>query len=151
MNASERRTQSLKRASSAPARASPPCPRMKTMEELSRWTVLAHQAAYEPNKLAKVFGISIRALDLHFERHCNVGSKAWLLELRLTNAYEDLHGGNPPAEVSAHKGFRRYSDFARSFKKRFGMCPASFAGWCSKYRIQATTVSEGKEPGSPLM
>lgn len=58
--------------------------------------------------------------------HFGMGLKAYINELRLRRAYDDLIWTNDPAEVIAQElGFSSYSHFCKIFKERFSLSPSA--------------------------
>jgi AraC-like DNA-binding protein len=108
--------------SSAPVICDPSC------DENGEWAVLAQKCRYRREPLADLLQISSRTLDRYFKKHLSTTVGAWLLELRLTHAYEQIQAGQSLKEASFATGFKQASHFSRTFKSRFGILPSILRG-----------------------
>ncbi len=81
--------------------------------------------------LAQVAGVSPRALQLAFRRHCNTTPLAWLRERRLELAHAALAGerdsGSSVSAVALDCGFTHLGRFAQQYRERFGEKPSATA------------------------
>ena len=71
--------------------------------------------------VARQLGVSIRALEMQFQKRLGTTPKAYFLSLRLTEAHRLVTGTSLPLlDVALATGFASQSSFARAFKASFG-------------------------------
>jgi AraC-like DNA-binding protein len=95
------------------------------LNHIKTWLPLAKQAGWSVTTLAKICGVSVRALERHFQRTEGKTPKAWLVEQRQKQAVELLRSGFSVKETSGGVGYRHPTTFAREFKKISGQCPTA--------------------------
>lgn len=72
-------------------------------------------------------GLNVDYFSRLFKAHTGTSPKAWLVETRLQRAARMLaHKGRTVEEVAESCGFNCPFHFSRSFKRRFGLPPASY-------------------------
>jgi AraC-like DNA-binding protein len=78
--------------------------------------------------IAKTCNLSVRALEDGFKRHLGMRPMAYLREVRMARAFEELNAAAPDtttATVVAHKwGFAHYGRFVARFRQRYGCSPS---------------------------
>lgn len=87
------------------------------------WSRLARQANWSVKTLAKICGVSVRALERHFKQHAVKTPKEWLSEQRQKSAFELLLNGNSVKETAGLLGYQHGHNFSREFKKFWGYSP----------------------------
>ncbi len=111
-----------------PARPEPPA----SLERLALVRAYVHENLEEPlsvGDLARVAGVSTRALEAAFARHLGVGPKAYLQSLRLAATRRALKqgatGGGPTTvtDVAYRYGFWHLSRFAEHYRTMYGESP----------------------------
>lgn len=89
----------------------------------------AHVAAMPTmTEVAAASGVSVRTLSGAFRRYRGASPSAFLREQRLLHARRDLLEGGPEETVGAvasRWGYVNFSEFARSFRQRFGELPSA--------------------------
>lgn len=96
--------------------------------EEKKWACLAQQCRYRREALAKMLQVSQRTLDRYFKKHLGTGPSAWLRELQLNDAYQQIVAGKSLKEAAYEVGFKQASHFSRRFKGRFGIQPSLLRG-----------------------
>lgn len=80
-------------------------------------------------RLAKLSGVSLRQLERLFERDLGHGLHAHYLGLRLAHARQLLRETTRPIlEIAMATGFGSASQFARAFRREFGVAPREVRG-----------------------
>jgi AraC-like DNA-binding protein len=78
--------------------------------------------------IAKAVGLSIRALDDGFRRHVGTPPMAYLRQVRLARAHEELLACDADVttatDVAGNWGFWHYGRFAAAYRKRYGCTPS---------------------------
>jgi AraC-like DNA-binding protein len=78
--------------------------------------------------LAKAVGLSVRSLDDGFRRHVGTSPMAYLRQVRLARAHEELVACDADAttatEVAGNWGFWHYGRFSAAYRKRYGCTPS---------------------------
>jgi AraC-like DNA-binding protein len=78
--------------------------------------------------LAVVAGTGVRVLQDAFRRYVGLPPLAYLRQLRLTRAHEDLLGADPRettvADIAARWGFAHLGRFAGAYRARYGVSPS---------------------------
>jgi AraC-like DNA-binding protein len=78
--------------------------------------------------IAKAVGLSVRALDEGFRRHVGMSPMAYLRQVRLARAHDELvasDGDLTTATVVAYNwGFWNYGRFAAAYRRRYGCTPS---------------------------
>jgi transcriptional regulator GlxA family with amidase domain len=79
-------------------------------------------------ELAGLAGVSVRTLQAVFSRHFGLAPMAYLRELRLTRAHEELRQARPgrtTVALVAHRwGFSHLGRFAAAYRERYGVAPS---------------------------
>jgi AraC-like DNA-binding protein len=79
--------------------------------------------------LARLAGVSVRALQSIFHRHTGLTPMAYLRELRLDRAHEELCRADPgraTVAMIAHRwGFSHLGRFAAAYRERYGVSPSA--------------------------
>jgi AraC-like DNA-binding protein len=79
------------------------------------------------DRLAKHVGLSRTALTVKFREHVGQPPMRYLTDLRLRRAADCIAAGRlSVAEVARRAGYDSDASFAKAFKRRFGMTPASY-------------------------
>jgi AraC-like DNA-binding protein len=77
--------------------------------------------------LARASHLSVRALEAGFRRHVGMPPMAYVREIRMRRAHEDLLAADPDSttatEIAARWGFAHYGRFAAAYAERFGRPP----------------------------
>ena len=88
----------------------------------------AHSAeVIELSKLAKSLGVSMRALQLGFQRYFNYSPRDFIIECRLERAHQALLLGGPASsvtEISFGCGFSDLSHFSARYRDKYGVLPS---------------------------
>jgi AraC-like DNA-binding protein len=80
---------------------------------------------FDVDELARLAGVSVRALQAIFHRHTGLSPLAYLRELRLARAHDDLLlGGTTVATVAHRWGFGHLGRFAAAYRDRYGVSPS---------------------------
>jgi transcriptional regulator GlxA family with amidase domain len=90
---------------------------------LQDWRQLAKEANWSVAQLAVLNGVSVRALELYFQKAKGMPPKIWLTEERLRLALELLRNGASVKETAAQLGYKHSHHFSRALKCHFGYCP----------------------------
>jgi AraC-like DNA-binding protein len=84
--------------------------------------------SFNVRELASAADVSVRALQAAFHRHTGVTPMAYLRDLRLAGAHDDLCRADPARETVAgvaHRwGFTHLSRFAAGYRQRYGVPPS---------------------------
>ena len=99
---------------------------------LKRWALLhIAEADITPATLAQACNISRRQLYRLFELH-GITPAAWLWDLRLKKAYDDLLAcpHRSITEIAFSVGFNDAAHFSRTFRKHFGFPPVALRVGC---------------------
>jgi len=96
--------------------------RLKYVEE-EEWLILAQQAEWSVNRLAKLCKVSVRGLELHFFAKFGRTPKKWLVKQRLKQGAKLMHDDLLVKEVSSQLAYKQPNHFSRDFKKHYGHCP----------------------------
>jgi AraC-like DNA-binding protein len=79
-------------------------------------------------ELARLADVSVRTLQAIFHRHTGLAPTAYLRELRLSRAHEELRragsGGTTVALVANRWGFCHLGRFAAAYRQRYGVSPS---------------------------
>jgi AraC-like DNA-binding protein len=85
------------------------------------------QAPITVSMLAEHCGVSVRALQHGFQRHVGISPLAWLRDVRLRRAHEDLRAADPSADtvasVARRWGFGHLGRFAAAHEAKYGQTP----------------------------
>jgi AraC-like DNA-binding protein len=103
-----------------------PKPRKMNLSEVSDWAALVESAGYQTGRLAANCGFSVRQLERHFLVCFGMPPSAWINQLRLARAKDQLTGGASIKAVAIDLGFKDSSHFYHKFKNRFGCTPGEF-------------------------
>ena len=112
--------------------------------EADTWEGLAEAAAFDRRALARRCSVSTRTLNRFFRRYKDQTACDWMNELRLGLAWRRLETAGSVKEVAIGLGYTQASNFARSFKNRFGVPPSIRLG-----DVPQGTVNTGKEKPLP--
>ncbi|MFC9084360.1 AraC family transcriptional regulator [Streptomyces sp. NPDC057062] len=86
------------------------------------------QAPWTVAQLADRCGVSVRALQSGFRRHLDVTPLAYLRNVRLGRAHDELHLANPfeetVASIARRWGFNHLGRFAAMHEERYGQKPS---------------------------
>jgi transcriptional regulator GlxA family with amidase domain len=93
------------------------------LNQVNDWPKLAKEAKWSVSTLAKICGVSVRTIELHFLKAFKQAPKLWLLEQRLKEALCLLGDGLPVKETAAEIGYKHACHFSRDFKGHFGYSP----------------------------
>ncbi|WP_426241323.1 AraC family transcriptional regulator [Nocardioides sp. LHG3406-4] len=86
----------------------------------------APESPYTVSDLARAAGVSARSLQASFHKHMGVSPMAYLRQVRLERAHEDLQlGRGRVSEVAYHWGFTNLGRFATLYQERFGELPSA--------------------------
>ncbi len=88
-----------------------------------------HESPDHPHttaSLAQITGVGIRHLQSGFRRHLNMSPMAYLRQLRLTRAHDDLRSGRAAtvAEAAHRWGFAHLGRFAADYRMKYGEPPS---------------------------
>jgi transcriptional regulator GlxA family with amidase domain len=80
-------------------------------------------------ELARRVGVTVRSLQIGFQRQIGLSPVSYLHDVRLTRAYEDLLDAQPGAgmtvgDIASRWGFRHAGRFALYYRRRFGESPS---------------------------
>lgn len=96
------------------------------LRRIQNWPELAQQANWSVTRLAKLCGVSTRAIQRHFRENHRKPPKAWLLEERQNLAVELMREGSSSIkEIAFELGYQHGHHFSRQFKKHWGYAPAA--------------------------
>jgi AraC-like DNA-binding protein len=108
---------------------------MTKLNNIKNWPELARLANWSVMALAKQCGVSVRGLELYFEKTLGVTPKAWLAEKRQEQAIKLLSQGISVKEVAAELGYKHAHHFSRTFKRLSGCYPTQIAFSPQKLRV----------------
>ncbi|MFC4063582.1 AraC family transcriptional regulator [Actinoplanes subglobosus] len=105
-----------------------PCPAPRAIRQAID---LLHSRPEQPitiARLADATGVSERALQAGFQRYVGLSPTAYLRQVRLDRAHDELRQAEPGrttvAEVAHRWGFAHLGRFAGSYRARFGVTPS---------------------------
>ncbi|GAA4956470.1 helix-turn-helix transcriptional regulator [Actinoplanes utahensis] len=108
----------------APAAVGPPRAIRRVLAAISD----EPEHAFTVSEMAAIAGMSIRSLQSGFRRHVGDAPMAYLQQVRLTRAHEQLRHSEPAeatvATVAHRWGFTHLGRFASAYRKRFGESPS---------------------------
>jgi AraC-like DNA-binding protein len=111
-------------ALSRPARAYRPPPVRRAIEAIQ--TLPEHP--FTMATLADTAGVSVRTLQAGFRRYVGISPMAYLRDVRLARAHEDLCAGDPRQTTVAHIahrwGFAHLGRFAATYRARYHSTPS---------------------------
>jgi len=86
--------------------------------------------AHTSASLARLARVSVRSLQEGFRRHIGVPPMAYLRQLRLAHAHDDLRTGRAAtvAQAAHHWGFAHLGRFAAVYRARYGALPSAARG-----------------------
>ena len=93
------------------------------LNHVQDWLSLAKQENWSVTRLAKFCGVSVRALERHFQDAFGKTPKAWISKQRQKLALELLRDGCSVKETAAVLGYNHATHFSREFKKFWGYSP----------------------------
>jgi AraC-like DNA-binding protein len=102
-------------------------PMSSRLDQVLSWNELARRTGYSSKHLARVCGVSQRALQRHFQRVFKLRVNQWLRDLRLMDAAQLLSPAKPVRIVAAQLGYKQPSHFVSDFKKYYGVTPLRYA------------------------
>jgi AraC-like DNA-binding protein len=80
-------------------------------------------------ELARTAGVSVRTLQVAFRRYTGTTPMAYLRQIRLTRAHDELRRADPSfetvAEVAYRCGFTHLGRFAATYRDRYGVTPST--------------------------
>jgi transcriptional regulator GlxA family with amidase domain len=97
------------------------------LHRIQGWPQLAHSAGYSVKALAKLCGVSVRALEMFFSSAKREPPRRWLKRLRMQRAIELLRDGSNVNETAGCLGYHDRSHFSREIKKHHGLAPKRLA------------------------
>jgi AraC family transcriptional activator FtrA len=80
------------------------------LKYVQKWSELARQARWSASALAKLCGVSVRALHRHFVKERGMNTKIWLAEQRQHNALKLLRDGLSVKETATALGYKEATD-----------------------------------------
>jgi len=95
------------------------------LNHIQNWPELARQANWSVAKLAKSCGVSTSTLRRYIRKNMGKSTKAWLAEQRQCDAFKMIGDGASIKEAASSLGYKHPTNFSRSFKSRFGICPGA--------------------------
>jgi len=94
------------------------------LNHIRNWPELAREANWSAAALAKMCGVSVRTLHRFFLMKEGKNTKIWMAKQRQRHAIELLGVGSSVKETAFLLGYKQSANFARNFKKHFGVCPS---------------------------
>jgi len=91
-----------------------------------RLAALAHVAAYDAEKLARLYGSSSRQFRRVFQATRGCSPREYLNDLRIAEAIKRLLAGTQPKRVAYDLGFNQPPSFYRWFKRSTGVAPLEY-------------------------
>lgn len=73
--------------------------------------------------IARQLGVERARLSREFKQVYDQSPHEYLMNRRLSSAYEIILAGTPPTQAAAQSGFHDYSNFYRQFRRRYGISP----------------------------
>ena len=108
-----------------PAAAAPPRAIRRVVDAIQA----EPERAFSVGDLAHIAGMSVRSLQDGFRRHVGCAPMAYLQQVRLTRARDDLRRANPlqitVASVAHRCGFAHLGRFASAYRAHFGESPSA--------------------------
>jgi AraC-like DNA-binding protein len=88
------------------------------------------EALYTVSSLARRVGVTVRALELGFQRELGCTPRSYLTKVRMRRAHDELADAVPGSgvtvmEVATRWGFGHAGRFATSYRKEFGTAPSA--------------------------
>jgi transcriptional regulator GlxA family with amidase domain len=93
------------------------------LKHIQNWTELAKESKWSVTKLARLCKVSVRTLQIYFEKQMDQSPKVWLVAQRQEQAAQLLIEGASVKEVAAKLGYKHAQHFSREFKKFWHFCP----------------------------
>ncbi|MDA7915714.1 helix-turn-helix domain-containing protein [Verrucomicrobia bacterium] len=90
------------------------------------WIRLACPAKYDPMKLSKQVGLSLRQLQRYFAKDFGMPPREWLKEKRAVDARTLLKEKMSLKCIACVLGYEHQSQFTRDFKASYGLTPKDF-------------------------
>jgi transcriptional regulator GlxA family with amidase domain len=97
------------------------------LQQVQNWPERADKAKWSAKLLAENCKVSVRTLERFFCEEMGVCPHAWLFERRMRQAFELLRDGSSVKETADLLGYKKATDFSRTFKKRWGHSPTARA------------------------
>lgn len=115
------------------------------------WPCLARQANWSVARLARLTGVTQRALHRHFLGHMGQTPKGWLTSQRRRLAFELLRDGASVKETAARLGYKHAETFSRTFKKWSGLCPNEMASVSESHGMSDLVRPFPLKPGRTMI
>ena len=90
------------------------------LDRIKDWETRARKGKYRVYKLARSVGVSCRQLERYFLREFQVRPKAWLEDLKMSDAGRLWRRGLRVKDIAVNTGFKNSAHFSRAFKRRYG-------------------------------
>ena len=97
------------------------------LDQIKDLALLAKEARYNAQALAKLCGVSPRQLHRHIESKHQASPHKYLNELRMRRAVELVRNKTPIKETSIELGYKDPAHFTHDFTHYFGMPPSKFS------------------------
>jgi AraC-like DNA-binding protein len=96
------------------------------LDWINDWEFRAQECGYNASKLAESLGVTLRLLEIFFQKRFGATPHEWMLRVRMTHAAGLLMAGVPLKSVSEKVGYKQTSHFSREFKGFFGVPPSRY-------------------------
>jgi AraC-like DNA-binding protein len=93
------------------------------LNHIQNWPELGRRANWSAAKLAKSCGVSTSTLRRYIRKQMRKTTKAWLAEQRQCHGLQLISDGASIKAVASSLGYKHPTNFSRSFKSRFSICP----------------------------
>lgn len=93
------------------------------LAKIQNWPALAREAQWSVCRLAKQCAVSPATLRRHFLFMAGKSPHRWLAEERQREAWALLLDGFTIKETAVCLGYGQQTNFTRSFKEHWGICP----------------------------
>jgi len=100
------------------------------LEVIENWVSLARRHGYRVSSMASAVNVSTRTMETFFVTNFRRNPRAWLEDLKWTDAHALLRQGASMKSIAYELGYAHPRNFSRGFKNRFGSSPGTLRKPC---------------------